>query len=75
MGKGLVGVVAQPVGGTVGLVGCTVQGAVSTPYTIKRSLTTKKKNGTTGEDEGGAAADYGEEEKKGEEAEMEFAAG
>ena len=79
MGKGLVGVVAKPVGGTVGLVGCTVQGAVSTPSTIKKAVT-KKKDGTTGEeiDEGGAAAENAEEENKGaayDASEMAFAAG
>ena len=79
MGKGLVGVVAKPVGGTVGLVGCTVQGAVSTPSTIKKAVT-KKKDGTTGEeiDEGGAAAENAEEENKEaayDASEMAFAAG
>ena len=41
IGKGLVGLVAKPIGGAVGLVGCSVQGAVSTPGTIKRAVTGK----------------------------------
>jgi len=55
VGKGLIGLVAKPVAGTVGLVGCTVQGAVSTPGTIKRAVTKKKPNGEEhkGEEDGG----------------------
>ena len=51
VGKGLIGLVAKPVAGTVGLVGCTVQGAVSTPGTMKRALTKKgtKKGAQEGE--------------------------
>ena len=48
VGRGLMGLVAKPVGGTVGLVGCTVQGAVSTPGTIKSALTKKDKSGAQG---------------------------
>ena len=61
VGKGLIGLVAKPVAGTVGLVGCTVQGAVNTPGTIKRAAT--KKGGNTEED-GEAAAEFVEEEEK-----------
>ena len=43
VGQGLIGLVAKPVAGTVGFVGCTVQGAVSTPGTIKKAVTKKEK--------------------------------
>ena len=56
VGKGLVGLVSKPVAGTVGLVGCTVQGAVNTPGTIAKSV---KKNKNSG-----APQDHEEEEKK-----------
>ena len=51
VGKGLIGLVAKPVAGTVGLVGCTVQGAANTPGTLKRAVTKKegKKVGTVTE--------------------------
>ena len=62
VGKGLIGLVAKPVAGTVGLVGCTVQGAVNTPGTIKRAATTKKGGDT--EEDGAAAAEFVEEEEK-----------
>ena len=62
----MIGLVAKPVAGTVGLVGCTVQGAVNTPGTIQRAATRTKKGGKDGE---GAADGFedDEEEKKGEE--------
>ena len=41
-GRGLLGVVAKPAAGTVGLVGCTVEGTINTPYTIKRRMTETK---------------------------------
>lgn len=45
VGKGLIGLVAKPVAGTVGLVGCTVEGTISTPGTIKKAMTKKSKSG------------------------------
>ena len=36
---------AKPVAGTVGLVGCTVEGTISTPGTIKKAMTKKSKSG------------------------------
>lgn len=51
VGRGLMGLVAKPVAGTVGLVGCTVQGAISTPGSIKNAVTKKdKSNGNGAED-------------------------
>ena len=41
IGKGLIGVVAKPVAGTVGLVGHTIEGTLSTPGTIKKAMTKK----------------------------------
>lgn len=58
VGKGLIGLVTKPVAGTVGLVGCTVQGAVNTPGTIRRA--TVKKGGKKGLE----GEDFDEEEKK-----------
>lgn len=49
-GKGLIGLVTKPVGGAVGMVGCTVQGTINTPGTIKRAVTKK------GGDESGQGA-------------------
>ena len=60
IGKGMIGLVAKPVAGTVGLVGCTVQGAISTPGTIASSVK-KKPKGATG---GASGPDDSEEEKK-----------
>ena len=59
VGKGLIGLVAKPIGGAVGLVGCSVQGAVSTPGTIKKAVTKKEKKGG---DDGNSS----EEEKRSE---------
>ena len=61
LGKGFVGLFAKPIGGTVGLVGCTVQGAVSTPGTIKRAVTGKPNGGAAAA--GAAAANDVEESK------------
>ena len=42
---------AKPVAGTVGLVGCTVEGTISTPGTIKKAMTKKSKSGNDFEEE------------------------
>ena len=69
VGKGLIGLVAKPIGGTVGLVGCTVEGTISTPGTIKKAMTKKSSKNTNNN---GAAAsqtndpDEEEEKKEGE---------
>jgi vacuolar protein sorting-associated protein 13A/C len=38
-GRGIIGIVAKPIAGTVGFVQCTVQGSVNTPGTIKKAFT------------------------------------
>lgn len=43
IGKGLIGVVAQPTAGVVGFVGHTVQGTVNTPGTIAKAVKGSKK--------------------------------
>lgn len=62
VGKGLIGLVAKPVGGAVGLVGCTVEGTISTPGTIKKAMT--KKSGSRGDEAAASQAVEEEEEKK-----------
>ena len=48
VGKGFIGLVTKPIAGTVGLVGCSVQGAINTPGSIKRATTKKGKKGPGG---------------------------
>ena len=71
VGKGLVGLVAKPVAGTIGMVGCTVQGTINTPGTIKKAVTKKKTD-----PHGAAQAEAGEGEEtkaeEGDEQPMEF---
>jgi len=39
IGRGLIGVVAKPIGGVAGFVQCTVDGVSNTPGTIKGAFT------------------------------------
>ena len=59
VGKGIIGLVAKPVAGTVGLVGCTVEGTISTPGTIKKAMTKKGSGAAAGQGD-----ESSEEEKK-----------
>lgn len=61
VGKGIIGLVAKPVAGTVGLVGCTVEGTISTPGTIKKAMT---KKGSKGGESAAAASQVIEEEEE-----------
>ena len=67
IGKGLIGVVAKPVAGTVGLVGHTIEGTLSTPGTIKKAMTKKGGIGAAAAGHGENEGSDGEEEKKSEE--------
>ena len=44
LGRGIIGIVAKPIAGTVGFFQCTVQGTVNTPGTIKRSFNNQPVN-------------------------------
>jgi hypothetical protein len=41
LGRGLLGVVAKPIGGVAGFVQCTVQGVVNTPGSIEKAFKDK----------------------------------
>lgn len=61
VGRGLMGLVAKPVAGTVGLVGCTVQGAISTPGTIKHAVTKKDKSNIAEDQKDDAGMEFEDE--------------
>ena len=63
LGRGLIGVVAKPTAGVVGMVGCTVQGTINTPGTIAKAVKKDKKKGGDGTAAGIDISD--EEERKG----------
>lgn len=60
IGRGLIGVVAKPTAGVVGMVGCTVQGTINTPGTIAKAVKKDKKKS----EDGTTYVDVSDEEEK-----------